>query len=192
MQIILNAFRLKPLDEVLPAAREAGVGIIARVPLASGLLSGRYTHDTTFAANDHRNYNRHGESFDVGETFSGVDYDDGRRGRARSSRRSPRDAGPDAARQAALAWIAQQPGVTHGHPGCPQRRAGRANARPASRRACSARSSTPPCASSTTAASAPRSTPAGSQRVAQASSARGLPARYRSRSNPGSSADCTM
>ena len=74
MQIILNAFRLKPLDEVLPAAREAGVGIIARVPLASGLLSGRYTLDTQFAANDHRSFNRHGESFDVGETFSGVDY----------------------------------------------------------------------------------------------------------------------
>ena len=61
VQIILNAFRLKPLDEVLPAAREAGVGIIARVPLASGLLSGRYTHDTTFAAADHRTYNRDGE-----------------------------------------------------------------------------------------------------------------------------------
>ena len=77
VQIILNAFRLKPLDAVLPAAADAGVGIIARVPLASGLLTGRYTHDTTFAANDHRTYNRHGESFDVGETFSGVDFDEG-------------------------------------------------------------------------------------------------------------------
>ena len=75
MQIILNAFRLKPLDEVLPAAREAGVGIIARVPLASGLLSGKYTEHTTFAADDHRTYNRHGEAFDVGETFSGVDFE---------------------------------------------------------------------------------------------------------------------
>ena len=74
VQIILNAFRLKPLDAVLPAAIEAGVGIIARVPLASGLLSGKYTAATTFAANDHRNFNRHGEAFDVGETFSGVDY----------------------------------------------------------------------------------------------------------------------
>src|SRR5690606_10720542 len=71
VQIILNAFRLKPLDRVLPAAREAGVGIITRVPLASGLLSGRYTHGTVFAANDHRTYNRHGEAFDQGETFSG-------------------------------------------------------------------------------------------------------------------------
>ena len=77
VQIILNAFRLKPLDAVLPAAQEAGVGIIARVPLASGLLTGRYTHDTAFAANDHRNFNRHGEAFDQGETFSGVDYDEG-------------------------------------------------------------------------------------------------------------------
>ena len=85
VQIILNAFRRKPLDDVLPAARAAGVGIIARVPLASGLLSGRYTTDTTFAENDHRSYNRHGESFDVGETFSGVDLRDRRGGRAENS-----------------------------------------------------------------------------------------------------------
>ena len=77
VQIILNAFRLKPLDAVLPAAQDAGVGIIARVPLASGLLSGRYTAHTTFAADDHRAYNRGGEAFDVGETFSGVPYDVG-------------------------------------------------------------------------------------------------------------------
>jgi aryl-alcohol dehydrogenase-like predicted oxidoreductase len=74
IQIILNAFRTKPLDEVLPAAASAGVGIIARVPLASGLLSGKYDLDTTFAADDHRTYNRDGSAFDVGETFSGVDY----------------------------------------------------------------------------------------------------------------------
>src|ERR1043165_5512163 len=74
VQIILNAFRLKPLEQVLPAARAAGVGIIARVPLASGLLSGRYDERTTFGADDHRSYNRHGEAFDVGETFSGVDF----------------------------------------------------------------------------------------------------------------------
>src|SRR6478735_3109665 len=74
VHIILNAFRLKPLDEVLPAAVAAGVGIIARVPLASGLLSGRYDLDTTFAEDDHRTYNRDGSAFDVGETFSGVDY----------------------------------------------------------------------------------------------------------------------
>src|SRR6185369_10036083 len=77
VQIILNAFRLKPLDEVLPAAQAAGVGIIARVPLASGLLSGKYDEKTVFGADDHRTYNRHGEAFDVGETFSGVDFDTG-------------------------------------------------------------------------------------------------------------------
>ena len=71
VQIIFNPFRLKPLDEVLPAAAEAGVAIFARVPLASGLLSGKYTSSTTFAADDHRTYNRHGEAFDRGETFSG-------------------------------------------------------------------------------------------------------------------------
>ena len=77
VQIILNAFRMKPLDEVLPAAASAGVGIIARVPLASGLLSGKYDLDTTFAEDDHRTYNRDGSAFDVGETFSGVDYETG-------------------------------------------------------------------------------------------------------------------
>jgi len=77
VQIILNAFRLKPLDEVLPAAAAAGVGIIARVPLASGLLSGRYDASTTFTADDHRSYNRSGAAFDVGETFSGVEFETG-------------------------------------------------------------------------------------------------------------------
>ena len=77
VQIILNAFRLKPLDEVLPAAAAAGVGILARVPLASGLLSGKYDERTEFGADDHRSYNRHGEAFDQGETFSGVDYEAG-------------------------------------------------------------------------------------------------------------------
>ena len=57
--------------------QKAGVGIIARVPLASGLLSGRYSETTQFAPNDHRSYNRHGEAFDAGETFSGVDYETG-------------------------------------------------------------------------------------------------------------------
>src|SRR6201996_1205275 len=74
VQVFSNAFRRKPLDQVLPAAAAAGIGIIARVPLASGLLSGRYTMDTVFAPDDHRKYNRHRAGFDVGETFSGVDY----------------------------------------------------------------------------------------------------------------------
>jgi aryl-alcohol dehydrogenase-like predicted oxidoreductase len=77
IQIILNVFRRKPLERVTIAAAEAGVGIIARVPLASGLLSGKYDQHTTFAENDHRTYNRAGEAFDVGETFSGVPFEVG-------------------------------------------------------------------------------------------------------------------
>jgi aryl-alcohol dehydrogenase-like predicted oxidoreductase len=114
VQIILNAFRLKPLDEVLPAAKAAGVGIIARVPLASGLLSGKYSKDTTFAENDHRNYNRHGEAFDVGETFSGVDFELGLKAVAEFEQLVPAEA---TTAQAAIAWIAAQDGVTSVIPG---------------------------------------------------------------------------
>jgi aryl-alcohol dehydrogenase-like predicted oxidoreductase len=114
IQIILNAFRLKPLDEVLPAALEAGVGIIARVPLASGLLSGKYDENTTFSADDHRTYNRHGESFDVGETFSGVDFSTGLDAVRRLMPWLP--AGATMA-QFALRWILDQPGVTVVIPG---------------------------------------------------------------------------
>ena len=128
VQIILNAFRLKPLDEALPAAQAAGVGIIARVPLASGLLSGRYTKDTVFAANDHRTYNRHGEAFDVGETFSGVDYETGVRAAAEFTGLA-REAAPDAtAAQVALAWVAAQPGVSSVIPGARNAEQARANA----------------------------------------------------------------
>ncbi|MFF5899689.1 aldo/keto reductase [Streptomyces argenteolus] len=114
VQIILNPFRLKPLDEVLPAAVEAGVGIIARVPLASGLLSGKYTAETVFAPDDHRTYNRHGEAFDQGETFSGVDYATGVSAATEFARLAPAGATPA---QTALRWIIQQPGVTSVIPG---------------------------------------------------------------------------
>jgi aryl-alcohol dehydrogenase-like predicted oxidoreductase len=119
VQIILNAFRLKPLDAVLPVALAAGVGIIARVPLASGLLSGKYTVDTTFAENDHRTFNRGGDAFDVGETFSGVDFE---KGVAAAQEFAALLAGePDVAGfatpQIALAWVAQQPGVSSVIPG---------------------------------------------------------------------------
>jgi aryl-alcohol dehydrogenase-like predicted oxidoreductase len=77
IQIIYNIFRQRPAERLFPAARAADVGIIVRVPLASGLLTGKISADTVFAANDHRSYNRHGEAFDVGETFSGVDLDAG-------------------------------------------------------------------------------------------------------------------
>ena len=126
VQIILNAFRLKPLDEVLPAAQDAGVGIIARVPLASGLLSGRYTHDTAFAADDHRSFNRHGEAFDKGETFSGVDYDDGVEAAKEFSALA---AGAGLAPAvAALAWVSQLPGVSTVIPGARNADQARTNA----------------------------------------------------------------
>jgi len=125
VQIILNALRLKPLERVLPAAADAGVGIIARVPLASGLLSGRYDETTTFGADDHRTYNRHGEAFDVGETFSGVPFDVGL-----AAVRALLDAVPAGATTAqfALRWIIDQPGVTTVIPGARNREQALGNA----------------------------------------------------------------
>ena len=75
MEVIFNMFRLKPLDRLFPMAAEKKVGIIARVPLASGLLTGKYTKDTVFGPRDHRTYNREGAAFDKGETFSGIPYE---------------------------------------------------------------------------------------------------------------------
>jgi aryl-alcohol dehydrogenase-like predicted oxidoreductase len=77
VQIIFNMFRFKPAEEFFKAARERQVGIIVRVPLASGMLTGKFKRDTPFDPKDHRNYNRRGEFFDQGETFSGVDYETG-------------------------------------------------------------------------------------------------------------------
>ncbi len=77
VQIIFNLFRIKPAETLFAEAARAGVGIIARVPLASGLLTGRLSASSAFAADDHRHFNRHGERFDQGETFSGVPYDVG-------------------------------------------------------------------------------------------------------------------
>jgi aryl-alcohol dehydrogenase-like predicted oxidoreductase len=135
VQIIFNAFRRKPLDQVLPAASAAGVGIIVRVPLASGLLAARYTLDTTFGSDDHRNYNRHGEAFDVGETFSGVDYATGVQA---ATEFAAIVAEPGAftadmtwtptTAQAALRWATQQPGVTTVIPGARNTAQARQNA----------------------------------------------------------------
>ena len=77
VQIIFNIFRQRPAEDFFPEARRRGVGIIARVPLASGLLTGKMSRETTFSSDDHRSYNRNGESFDRGETFSGVDFEIG-------------------------------------------------------------------------------------------------------------------
>jgi len=125
VQIILNVFRRKPLEHVLPAAQAAGVGIIARVPLASGLLSGKYDESTSFAADDHRTFNRHGESFDVGETFSGVPFDVGVRAARDVAALTPQGA---TTAQLALRWLIDQPGVSTVIPGARNAEQARSNA----------------------------------------------------------------
>ncbi len=77
LQVIFNIFRQKLIDELLPQAKQKGVGIIVRLPLASGLLAGKFTKETTFAKGDHRNYNRDGDYFNVGETFAGLPFEKG-------------------------------------------------------------------------------------------------------------------
>ena len=114
VQIVFNALRQKPLDEVLPAAAEAGVAIIARVPLASGLLSGKYDENTQFAADDHRNYNREGQAFDKGETFAGVPYDVGLAAARELAAIVPPG---ETLAQFALRWVIDQSGVTTVIPG---------------------------------------------------------------------------
>jgi aryl-alcohol dehydrogenase-like predicted oxidoreductase len=128
VQIILNAFRLKPLEQVLPAAQAAGVGVIARVPLASGLLSGRYDASTTFAADDHRTYNRDGSAFDVGETFAGVPFDVG----LRAVEDLREVAGDRPLAELALRWVIDTAGVTTVIPGARNAEQARRNAAVAS------------------------------------------------------------
>jgi len=114
VQIIFNMFRLKPADAFFPAAREREVGILARVPLASGLLTGKMRKDTTFEADDHRGFNRNGERFDKGETFSGVPYDVGLKAVDRLRPLVPTDA---TLAQLALRWTLMFPEVTCAIPG---------------------------------------------------------------------------
>ncbi len=128
VQIILNAFRLRPLDEVLPAAAEAGVGIIARVPLASGLLSGKYDASTTFSPDDHRSYNRDGSAFDVGETFSGVDFATGLEAAGEFARLVREHVPGATSAQAAIAWVWQHPAVSTVIPGARNVEQARSNA----------------------------------------------------------------
>jgi aryl-alcohol dehydrogenase-like predicted oxidoreductase len=125
VQIILNVFRRKPLERVLPAAEEAGVGVIARVPLASGLLSGKYDVTTTFAPDDHRSYNREGQAFDIGETFSGVPFEVGVTAAREVARLTPPTA---TTAQLALRWVIDQPGVSTVIPGARTPDQARANA----------------------------------------------------------------
>jgi aryl-alcohol dehydrogenase-like predicted oxidoreductase len=114
VQIIFNMFRLKPAELLFAEAAHARVGILARVPLASGLLSGKLQPTSTFAPDDHRNFNRRGEAFDQGETFSGVDYESGLR--AVEALRPFVPPGATLA-QLALRWILGFPEVTAAIPG---------------------------------------------------------------------------
>ncbi len=114
VQIIFNCFRPRPAEVFFPLAKERKVGILARVPLASGMLTGKLRGDSQFAADDHRNFNRHGEKFDVGETFSGVDYEAGLR--AVEEVRALLSQGMSMA-QFALRWILMFDAVTCAIPG---------------------------------------------------------------------------
>ncbi len=114
VQIIFNMFRQRPAELFFPQAQARKVAIIARVPLASGLLTGKLSHSTQFSQNDHRTYNRHGEAFDVGETFSGVDYDTGLAAVEEIRKLVPE--GMTMA-QFALAWILMFKAVTCAIPG---------------------------------------------------------------------------
>jgi aryl-alcohol dehydrogenase-like predicted oxidoreductase len=114
VQIIFNCFRQRPADDFFTHAKRRQVGILARVPLASGLLTGKLRRDSTFPADDHRNFNRHGESFDVGETFSGVDFNIGLE--AVEELRNLLPAGVSMS-QFALRWILMFDAVTCAIPG---------------------------------------------------------------------------
>ena len=114
VQIIFNMFRLKPAETFLAGAARQQVAIIARVPLASGLLTGKLSSRSTFSADDHRQFNRHGELFDRGETFSGVPYDVGLQAVDRLRPLIPRGM---TFTQFALRWILMWPQVTTVIPG---------------------------------------------------------------------------
>lgn len=108
IEVIFNMFRLKPAEELFRKCEERNVGIIVRVPLASGLLTGKYTVSTTFGPADHRTFNRHGEAFDKGETFSGVDYQTG----VRVAAMLKKELGTDNLAATALRWILMHPEVS--------------------------------------------------------------------------------
>jgi aryl-alcohol dehydrogenase-like predicted oxidoreductase len=114
VQIIFNVFRPKPAEVFFAEAEKARVGILARVPLASGLLTGKFSAQSKFSADDHRNFNRHGEAFDVGETFSGVPYEVGLRAVAELGSLVPPGA---TLAQLALRWILMFRQVTCAIPG---------------------------------------------------------------------------
>jgi aryl-alcohol dehydrogenase-like predicted oxidoreductase len=114
VQIIFNIFRQRPAELLFAEAQERKVGILARVPLASGLLSGKMSPASKFAKDDHRNFNRHGEAFDRGETFSGVDFETGLSAVEQLKKLVPSGA---SLAQFALRWILEFPAVTCAIPG---------------------------------------------------------------------------
>ncbi|MET0402267.1 MAG: aldo/keto reductase, partial [Cystobacter sp.] len=114
IQIVFNIFRQKPIDALFAETAARDVAVIARVPLASGLLTGKLRRDTAFAADDHRQYNRHGEAFDVGETFSGVPYETGLEA---VEELRPLVPGGASMAQFALRWILMQEAVSCVIPG---------------------------------------------------------------------------
>jgi aryl-alcohol dehydrogenase-like predicted oxidoreductase len=114
VQIIFNVFRQRPAELFFAQAQKRKVGVLARVPLASGLLSGRMSADSRFSNDDHRNFNRHGEAFDRGETFSGVDFETGLEVVEPLKKLVP--SGVSLA-QFALRWILEHPAVTCAIPG---------------------------------------------------------------------------
>jgi len=129
IQIIFNIFRQRPTELFFDLAKRKKVAVIARVPLASGLLTGKLSADSTFADDDHRSFNRHGKAFDVGETFSGVPYDVG----LRAVERIRKVIGANAQMaQFALRWILMFDAVTVAIPGAKNAAQARANARAAS------------------------------------------------------------
>jgi aryl-alcohol dehydrogenase-like predicted oxidoreductase len=125
VQIIFNIVRQRPADRFLAEAARRDVGVLARVPLASGLLTGKLTKESVFDPSDHRNFNRHGESFDVGETFAGVDYDTGLA--VVEELRSLVPGGATMA-QMALRWILMNAAVTAAIPGAKTPEQAQANA----------------------------------------------------------------
>jgi aryl-alcohol dehydrogenase-like predicted oxidoreductase len=114
LQVIFNLLRQKPLEKLFPMAMEKDVGILARVPLASGLLTGKFTKDTTFESDDHRSFNRNGEAFNVGETFGGLDF---KKGVELSDELNWIEKGRGNRTRAAIKWILQQEEVSSVIPG---------------------------------------------------------------------------
>ena len=129
IQIIFNILRLKPAERVFPEAKARQVGILARVPLASGMLTGKLRRDAVFAADDHRHFNRHGELFDKGETFSGVPYEVGLDAVEKLRPLVPQGA---TFAQFALRWILMFDAVTTTIPGARNEQQARDNASAAS------------------------------------------------------------